>query len=106
MGQVWLVMSDGHPVGEITIEDAEFPWLNGRFAPGPGFAAVKHLFDQELALVDDLNTDESVQAWESAYGQVRAAVELVAPGGPVAEFLLHIQDGQAWFRWSDEPFDE
>ncbi len=31
---------------------------------------------------------------------------LTSPDGPVPEFLLHIEGEQAWFRWSDEPFDE
>lgn len=25
--------------------------------------------------------------------------------GPVAQFLLHLAGEEAWFRWSDEPFD-
>ncbi|MBX6751337.1 MAG: hypothetical protein IRY85_17015 [Micromonosporaceae bacterium] len=27
-------------------------------------------------------------------------------GRDVPEFLLHIDGDQAWWRWSDEPFDE
>ena len=43
--------------------------------------------------------------WEPAYGRVREAVSLAAPDGRrVPEFLLHIQDESAWWRWSDEPF--
>jgi hypothetical protein len=43
---------------------------------------------------------------EEAYDEVRRRVSLHAPGGPVPEFLLHIEGDRAWFRWSDEPFDE
>jgi hypothetical protein len=39
----------GQPVGEIQIDDADFPWLSGRFTAGPGFAAVRDLFARELA---------------------------------------------------------
>ncbi|MFJ6982810.1 MULTISPECIES: hypothetical protein [unclassified Streptomyces] len=46
------------------------------------------------------------EAWEAVYARIGEAVELVAPDGPVAEFLLHIEDDRAWFRWNDEPFDE
>ena len=28
---------------------------------------------------------------------------LVAPDGPVADFILHIDDGRAYFRWIDQP---
>jgi hypothetical protein len=43
--------------------------------------------------------------WEAAYDRIRQAVRLLAPDGrPVAEFLLHIDGDDAWWRWSDEPF--
>ncbi|MDH6437755.1 hypothetical protein M2158_006296 [Streptomyces sp. SAI-144] len=48
----------------------------------------------------------SVIVGEEAYDEVRRRVSLHAPGGPVPEFLLHIEGDRAWFRWSDEPFDE
>jgi predicted GTPase len=32
--------------------------------------------------------------------------QLVGDGGSVPEFLLHIKNDEAWFRWSDEPFSE
>ncbi|MEV6847472.1 hypothetical protein [Actinoplanes sp. NPDC051411] len=35
------------------------------------------------------------------------AVTLRYPeGNEVPEFLLHIQGDEAWWRWSDEPFDD
>ncbi|MFJ6729966.1 hypothetical protein ACIQPQ_34205 [Streptomyces sp. NPDC091281] len=40
------------------------------------------------------------------YARIGETVELVAPDGPVAEFLLHIEDDRAWFRWNDELFAE
>lgn len=111
VGETWRVLSDGEPVGEITVEEAGFPWLSGRFTPAPVFARVRPPFARELALMQAAMTapadeDEPWAAWESAYGEVRRAVTLCSPSGPVAEFLLHIEDDQAWFRWSDEPFDD
>ncbi|MEO3784073.1 hypothetical protein ABGB12_12125 [Actinocorallia sp. B10E7] len=91
-------------VGEITIESVDRPWLNGRFAAGPGFPELSPLFAQELELLDRI--DDDYEVWEAVYEQITGAVELVAPHGLVAEFLLHIQDDQVWFRWSDEPFAE
>jgi len=44
---------------------------------------------------------------EAAYRRIREAVRLLAPDGrAVPEFLLHIEDEDAWWRWSDEPFPE
>ncbi|WP_324603856.1 MULTISPECIES: hypothetical protein [unclassified Streptomyces] len=77
MGETWRVLSDGEPVWEITVEEAGFPWLSGRFAPAPVFARVGPLFARELALMQAAMTapadeDEPWAAWESAYGEVRA----------------------------------
>ncbi|MDF2711105.1 MAG: hypothetical protein K0R62_6757 [Nonomuraea muscovyensis] len=103
-GEVWRLMRQDELVGEITIEDADGPWLSGRFVAGPAFPDLEPLFQQELVLLDTL--DEDYERWETIYGKITRAARLVAPHGPVAEFLLHVQDGEAWFRWSDEPFAE
>ncbi|MFJ8544008.1 hypothetical protein ACIRFH_18650 [Streptomyces sp. NPDC093586] len=105
-GEVWHVRgrTDAKArVGEILIEDADFPWLSGRFTPGPAYDAVRDLFVRELALAerdDDGHGDE----WEATCDEIGARVSLVSPDGPVAEFLLHIDGDRAWFRWSEEPF--
>ncbi|MFJ5111035.1 hypothetical protein ACIQAD_10285 [Streptomyces sp. NPDC088551] len=104
--EIWHVVSrhDEQPVGDIAIGEADFPWLSGHFTPGPAFPALKALFDRELALLDSVN--EEPDAWEAAYDDVVRAVALVSPDGPVPEFLLHIRNDQAWFRWSDTPFPD
>ncbi|MGW1750381.1 hypothetical protein ACWCRD_33140 [Streptomyces sp. NPDC002092] len=101
-GEVWQVRTGAEPVGEILIDDADFPWLSGRFTAGPAFAEVRDLFARELALVarDD---EEQRQEWETAYDEITRRVSLSSPDGPVPEFLLHIEGDRAWFRWSDEP---
>jgi hypothetical protein len=104
-GEVWQVRSSDEPVGEILIDEADFPWLSGRFTPGPGYDAVRDLFARELALLER-DYDEVWEAWEAAYDEIRRRVSLSSPDGPVAEFLLHIEGDRAWFRWSDEPFEE
>ena len=103
-GEVWRVHGGDEPVGEIVIDEADFPWLSGRFVPGPGFAAVRDLFVRELALVQQ-DHEEDLEAWEAVYDEIRRRVSLSSPDGPVPEFLLHIEGERAWFRWSDEPFD-
>ncbi len=43
----------------------------------------------------------------AAYNAIRTVVTLRYPEGhEVPEFLLHIDGDVAWWRWSDEPFDE
>jgi len=109
IGEVWQLCRGDEVLGEITITEADFPWLSGRFAPRSGFADVEPLFVEELGLLDVLqesNSKADVEAWEAAYDRISETVRLVAPSEPVAEFLLHIKGDLAWFRWSDEPFDE
>ncbi|WP_031487248.1 hypothetical protein [Streptomyces bicolor] len=104
-GEVWQVRGGAEPVGEILIDEADFPWLSGRFTPGPGYGAVRDLFARELALLDR-DLEESREEWEAAYDEIRRRVSLSSPDGPVAEFLLHIDGDRAWFRWSKEPFED
>lgn len=103
-GGVWQVhgADGGERIGEIVIDGADFPWLSGRFTAGPGYEAVEPLFTRELALAED----EDWQEWEAVQGRIRRLVSLASPDRPVPEFLLHIEGDRAWFRWSDEPFED
>ncbi|MGQ4389913.1 hypothetical protein [Streptomyces sp. SAS_270] len=101
-GEVWRLMRQEDLLGEIVIDEADFPWLNGRFVPTPTFEEVKPWFDESLALLEA----EEYERFDDSYDRIADTLSLVAPSGPVAEFLLHISDARAWFRWSDEPFDD
>lgn len=103
-GGVWYVRCGEEPVGEIVVDEADFPWLEGHFAPGPAYTAVEPLFARELALLEG-DLDETIDEWEAAYAEIRRRVSLMSPDGPVPEFLLHIEGDRAWFRWSDKPFE-
>jgi len=104
-GQVWHVRGGDDPVGEILIDEADFPWLSGHFTAGPGYDAVRDLFARELALAER-DDDGHWEEWERVHDEIRRRVSLVSPDGPVPEFLLHIEEDRAWFRWSDKPFDD
>jgi hypothetical protein len=93
------------PVGEILIDDADFPWLSGKFTAGPAYDSVRDLFARELALTQADDEGHWIR-WEEAYDEIQRQVTLSSPDGPVPEFLLHIEGERAWFRWSDEPFGE
>ncbi|WP_327319987.1 hypothetical protein [Streptomyces sp. NBC_01235] len=103
-GEVWYVRGTdgGEDIGEIAVAEADFPWLSGRFSAGRAYDAVEPLFTRELALMED----EDREAWEVVQAEIRRRVSMISPRGPVPEFLLHIQGDEAWFRWSDEAFEE
>ncbi|MET9750381.1 hypothetical protein ABZZ92_32450 [Streptomyces ardesiacus] len=113
-GETWCVRgapdagepaAAGAEIGEISIDDADFPWLSGRFRAGPAYGAVRDLFARELALVEQ-DDDEHRAEWETVHREIGRRVRLVSPDGPVAEFLLHIDGDRAWFRWSEKPFGQ
>ena len=101
MGEQWELRHGDELVGTITIEDQDFPWLSGSFVAEPGFARWAPLFAAELALLDRDQPGE-VDEWGQLYEQISGTLSLVAPDEPVTDFLLHIKDGQAWFRWLSE----
>ncbi|GAA1864060.1 hypothetical protein GCM10009687_34160 [Asanoa iriomotensis] len=95
----------GEKVADLVVNGGDFPWLNARVDACDGFAALRPLFAEELRLLGGI--DEDVESWERAYDVVRNAVMLRYPDGEdVPEFLLHVDGDEAWWRWSDEPFDE
>jgi hypothetical protein len=96
---------DGQLLAHLTVTGGDFPWLNARADPQDGFELVRPLFLEDLRLIDGV--DDQPDAWERAYEAIRSAVTLRYPDGTnVPEFLLHIDGHDAWWRWSDTPFDE
>ncbi|MFB8774566.1 hypothetical protein [Streptomyces broussonetiae] len=58
----------------------------------------------ELTLIG--RDDGDWARWEEAYDEIRRRVSLSSPQGPVPEFLRHLEGDRAWFRWSDEAFED
>ena len=103
---IWSLHHAGRAVAEFHVTGGDFPWLNARVVALPGFEEVAPLFQDEVRLLDALEETETPE-WTAAYERIRDQTRLTYPDGRnVPEFLLHIQDDQAWWRWSDEPFDE
>jgi hypothetical protein len=93
-------------VAELHVTDTNFPWLNARVVPLPGFEQVAPLFEEEARLLDELADVESPE-WTAAYKRVRIETRQPYPDGrDVPEYQLHIEGEHAWWRWSDEPFSE
>ena len=62
---------------------------------------MKPWFDEALALIEA----DDLERFEAAYDRISEELMLVSPSGPVADFLLHIDGDEAWFRWSEEPIE-
>lgn len=103
-GATWRVFRGGQLVADLVVYGGDFPWLNARVFPKEGFEEMRPIFDEELRLLED---DENIEIWENAYDRVRAEVSLAAPDGHlVRQFILHIDGSEAWWTWSDEPFED
>jgi hypothetical protein len=109
LGERWELREGDELIGVITIEEQDFPWLHGSFDAEAGFARWAPLFDAEQRLAEELSDrddPEGWERWEQLYDRISRALTLVAPNEPVAEYLLHIEDGEARFRWSNEAFED
>jgi hypothetical protein len=104
-GSKWQLLRGDQVVGELVVYGGDFPWLNARLHPMEGFEQIRSVFEEELRSLDAY--DENIERWEDAYRRVRAAVTLAAPDGQIVrEFVLHIDGTEAWWRWTDEPFED
>ncbi|MFI6479262.1 hypothetical protein ACIBH1_15115 [Nonomuraea sp. NPDC050663] len=94
---VWTLERAGRSIGEVRVDDSDFPWLHGAFVALDGFPPWAPLFAQELALLEaggDLG-----EQWEELWTRLDRDLDLVDPEGkPVESFLLHVEEGRAWFR--------
>jgi hypothetical protein len=89
----------------LVVTRADFAWLTARVRPAAGVAEVRPLFDDELRRLEFI--DDELERWEAAYRRIREVIRLLAPDGrPVPEFLRHIADEDAGWRWSYEPFPQ
>ncbi|WFE26672.1 hypothetical protein O7623_25820 [Solwaraspora sp. WMMD791] len=97
----------GALLADLAVTDGDFPWLYATVRPTEAFAPLRPIFDAELRALRRAEDGSDDGAWDRAYQQVRAAVVLIDPAGvAVPELLLHVDGDQAWWRWSDEPFDD
>ncbi|MEV6537318.1 hypothetical protein ACGFWD_42860 [Streptomyces sp. NPDC048448] len=94
----WRLWSGSTLIGTITVDEAGMPWQHGRFLPEPAFSQFRPWFDKVNAIVEA----EEFERFDNAYDRIESALTLVSPSGPVAEFLLHIDQDRAWFRWDME----
>jgi len=102
-GPTWQLLRNGRVVADLVVYGGDFPWVNARVIPREGLEELRPVFEEELRRNQ---YGEDIEGWEDAYRRVRAQVSLAHPDGHlVPEFLLHIEGNEAWWRWSDEPFE-
>lgn len=101
----WTLLDGEVQVATLIVDDADFPFLRARVEATTAFSAVRPMFDEELRALETI--DEAPDAWDRTYLEIQSRLTLVDPTGrAVPEYVLHIDGDRAWWRWSDEPFEQ
>ncbi len=99
----WTLWAGEELVGEVVGAEPDQPWFFGAWQPTEAFEAYRSLFEEELSLLEA--AEERWDEYDRCYGQIREALQLKTPAGSrVAEWILHVDGSQAWFRFEMEPF--
>ncbi|MFF8994086.1 hypothetical protein ACF09H_30020 [Streptomyces sp. NPDC014983] len=94
----WRLAQGSQLVGMLRLEGIDMFWTDCRFEPGPGWPAVRPLFEasRDAWLAHDLKAalaaDERIQ---------QAGLVLIPDdnGEPLRNFIVRIQGDQARFKW-------
>jgi hypothetical protein len=98
----WRIRRGEQIVGELVVEGHDHPWVLARLEPNEGFSGLRHLFEDDLRLLETI--DEDFQSWHQIQEQIRSELDLVKEDGDaVHEFVLHIDGRGPWWRWSEKP---
>lgn len=101
MKRPWTLRADGKVVAEIVVDDGDFPWLHGSFTALPGFGDYAPLFAEEARLLRTPDRDET--SWGAVYTRITEALTLHDDeGAAMADFLLHVEDGRARWRYQEK----
>jgi len=85
-------------LGTLRSYDLDFPWLLCKFEFTEAFQQIKPLFDEESKLLES----DDMEKWEVAYSKIdNLNLELInlEDEKSISDFLLHIQDDEAWIRY-------
>jgi len=96
----WRLWRGDILLGTLHPERTNQPFFYFSFVPTPAFESVRPLFDDELRLAEADDADGDLV--EAAYDRIRNLglhLESIGRGSTIHEFLLHIRDDEAWFRY-------
>jgi hypothetical protein len=98
MSGSWRLKCGKELLDTLTQKSFDQPWIVCRFQAEPAFRQYAELFKDELGV---LNRDE-MHLWEQAYQRIidlGLTLHPVDTVDAIAEFILHIDGEEAWFRY-------
>lgn len=94
----WRLTKGNQLVGTLRLDQGDMFWTDCRFEPGPGWPAIRPLFEasRDAWLAHDL------EAASAADERIRQAGLVLIPDGdgePTRDFVVRIHGGQARLKW-------
>ncbi len=94
-----LVLKHGEAVlGHLQVTMLDFPWVYCTFAPTPAFEALRPLFERELHLSENEDWD-ALEKIDEDIAALRLELSDPTTGAQILDFLIHFDEGTAWFRY-------
>ena len=87
-------------LGTLRQYNVNFPWVECKFTPTEAFQEFKPLFDEEVEFMGSGAFD--VEEWDAVYRKIidlNLEIYDLTEKSSITEFLLHIKDDEAWFRY-------
>src|SRR5215468_3300757 len=94
----WILKTGSEVLGSLTFNEQDQPWVVCSFQAEPAFAKYESYFKEELRLLDL----DDITSWEQAYSAINGLGLVLEPvnqeEGKITDFILHVREGEAWFR--------
>ena len=101
--ETWTLHRGGEVIAELRVKERDMPWITAEILRRTGFEAIEPFLVEDLKFLELSDPDgDDVERWEQLSDTYLAGTTLMKPSGEaVAEFLLHIEGDEAWWRSSD-----
>lgn len=67
-------------LAELVVTGGDFPWLNARMRPAPGFEAIRPLFEQELRALERIDACARAAARGASMRTLKRTAPYVSTG--------------------------
>ena len=95
--ETWQLKRGAEVLAELLLTEVDQPWLFCSFQPAVAYSSVAAFFANDAALLKSGDYDAREAAME-AIDSLGLTLVNTSSGESFSEFLLHIQEGKAWFR--------
>jgi hypothetical protein len=95
---VWELPGPEGLLGRLHQYEVDFPWVQCAFEPTAAFEPYRLLFRETLRLIEAEDWEGFDQLWEQIEAKGLQLTD-TRNDDVINEFLLHIKEDKAWFRY-------